>query len=306
MTICPCCGFEFQGTLGEGCPDCGARAVGEPLPRPENELPFYGRSLLLTVAGTLMVLAFVSQIIIAMVQPAELTFGFSSWIAAAETAAWRLKWAAIPTTLIVLWGGLKIYRSMLREPARYCGLRYARRGLMASATVSLLIATFIGITVPERLRQRQDAEEASIHVLGYRYARALLEYRAKFETLPTELKDLARLPDPDGSITALLKVLDSDSVAYKTTADVAALPKKKPLALRGAVIRNAAAADLTDDGLSEGPSFASTNYELRLSGKDGILGTDDDWLVRDGVITKAPPLPRRPSNTTSATETTKQ
>lgn len=304
MTICPCCGFEFQGTLGEGCPDCGARAVGEPLPRPENELPFYGRSLLLTVAGTLMVLAFVSQIIIAMVQPAELTFGFSSWIAAAETAAWRLKWAAIPATLIVLWGGLKIYRSMLREPARYCGLRYARRGLMASASVSLLIATFIGITVPERLRQRQDAEEASIRAQGYMIDRVLLEYRAKFGTLPTDLRDLSRLRDPDGSIAAALKSFDLDFSAYKTSTDVAALPKQPPRPLRGAVIRNAAADELTDDALTEGLSF--TNYELPLPGKDKILGTDDDWLLRDGVITKAPLLPRRPSNTTSATETTKQ
>ncbi len=291
MTICPCCGFEFQGTLGEGCPDCGARAVGEPLPRPENELPLYGRSLLLAVAGTLMVLAFVSQIIIAMVQQEELTLGFWSWIAAAETAAWRLKWAAIPATIIVLWGGRKIYRSMLREPARYCGLRYARRGLMTSATVSLLIATLIGITVPERLRQRREAEEALIHAQGYTYARALLEYRARFETLPTELKDLTRLPDADGSIAGLLRELDSDAVSYKTTADVAALPKKKPLPLRGAVIRNAAATDLSDDSLTDGLSF--TNYELRLPGKDGLLGTDDDWLLRDGVITKAPPLPRR-------------
>lgn len=291
MTICPCCGFEFLGKLSEGCPDCGACAVGEPLPRPQNELPFYGRSLLLAVAGTLMVLAFASQIVIAMIQEPEFIFGFWGWIAAAETAAWRLKWVAIPATIIVLWGGLKIYKSMSRQPNRYCGLGHARRGLMASVGVSLLIATFILITVPERLRKRQEAQVAQIHAQAYTYARALHEYRSTFGTLPTELKDLLRLPDQDGSIAVVVKALDPEVVIYKTSTDVAALPKQPSRPLRGAVIRDAAAADLTDDGLTEGLSF--TNYELRLPGKDGILGTEDDWLVRDGVIVKAPPLPIR-------------
>lgn len=298
MTICPCCGFEFQGKLSEGCPDCGARAVGEPLPRPQSELPFYGRSLLLAVAGTLMVLAFASQIVIAVIKEPEFILHFD-WIAAAETAAWRLKWVAIPATIVVLWGGLKLYNSMLRQPTRFCGLRYARRGLMASVGVTLLIATFIGITIPERLRKRQEAQEAHIHAQGYTYARALHEYRSTFGTLPTELEDLLRLPDPDGSIAAVVNALDPELVIYKTSTDVAALPKQPSRPLRGAVIRDAAAADLTDDALTEGLSF--TNYELRLPGRDGILGTEDDWLVRDGVIVRAPPLPIRKeaSSTTS-------
>ena len=41
-------------------------SVGEPLPRPEHELPAYGRSLLLAVTGVLAVLVFLSQTIIAI------------------------------------------------------------------------------------------------------------------------------------------------------------------------------------------------------------------------------------------------
>ena len=151
MTICPCCGFKFQGDLRKGCQACGARAVGEPLPRPEFELPGYGRSLLLAVTGALMVLAFLAETIVALVQRIPLSFGFWSWIAAAETAAWRLKWVFIPVTFLVLWGGRRIYGSMMRTPSLFTGFRVARRGLMASAFVGLLIEITFIATFTQRL-----------------------------------------------------------------------------------------------------------------------------------------------------------
>ena len=112
MTICPCCGFKsansVRGVLSADCLSCGAHPVGEPLPRPEHELPSYARSLMLTVSGTLMVLVFLTQTIIALVQRSTrgatsslalasmFPFDWWSWLAAAETAAWRLKWVMIP------------------------------------------------------------------------------------------------------------------------------------------------------------------------------------------------------------------
>jgi len=305
VTICPCCGFKFEGTLSQGCASCGARSVGEALPKPEHELPSYGRSLLLAVTGSLMVVVFLTQTIMALLQRAPRvvtpTTLFSvvpmdrwSWVAAGETAAWRLKWIAIPVTLVVLWGGVKIYRSMLKSPSRFCGLGYARTGLMASALVPVLIVVLIGVTVPERLRQRRDGLEAASYALGYRVARAQLEYNARFGTLPAELNDLRRLPDPDGSIAAALSVVDAS--AYKPSADLAALPKQKAQTLRGALIRNASLDPPTDDSPGEGLSF--TTYELRLRGPDKLMRTEDDLIVFDGVIKKASEIvtgpPRRP------------
>ena len=289
MTICPCCGFKFAGLMADGCGSCGAQSVGEALPRPENELPAFGRSLLLTVAGSLMLIAFLTQTIIALVQKAPASIGFWSVVAAAETAAWRLKWIAIPVTILVLWAGRKVYRSILDEPSRFCGLRYARTGLLTSVLVPALILLLIGVTVPERLRNRQRAIDAGIHAQGYTIDRALLEYRVQFGTLPTDLKDLSRLPDKDGSIAAALAGVDI--TGYKATADLAVLPTKKPRPLRGAVIMNASINSATDDLPSEGVSF--TNYELPLAGEDKIFGTEDDFVVRDGVITKASEVARR-------------
>ena len=171
MTICPCCGFKSESVLSrvlsDGCQSCGARPVGEPLPRPEHQLPSFGRSLVLAVMGTLMVLIFVTQTISALIQlsprsvPSTLALSsiipldfwdYKTWIAAAETAAWRLKWVMIPLSLLVLFGSRKLYRSIQQSPARFCAMRYARRGYLASAAVPLLVLILIGVTVPARLR----------------------------------------------------------------------------------------------------------------------------------------------------------
>ncbi|HSK62256.1 MAG TPA: hypothetical protein VK893_00385, partial [Pyrinomonadaceae bacterium] len=119
MTICPCCGFKFHGALSSGCKQCGARAVGEPLPRPAHELPSYGRALLLSLGGSLIVLVFLAQTIVALVERGSAWFEFWSWVAAAETAAWRLKWISLPVMFVALWFGGKIYRSIRLQPEKF-------------------------------------------------------------------------------------------------------------------------------------------------------------------------------------------
>jgi hypothetical protein len=282
VIICPCCGFRFEGDLRMGCEACGARAVGDPLPRPERELPGYGRSLLLVITGTLMVLGFLAEMIFALAQRIPLSFGFWSWIAAAETAAWRLKWISIPITMLVLWGGGRIYKSMMESPERFVGTRQARRALMASALVSLTIATLIGVTVPARLRHRKDAIMAELKSQVYRIERAQLEYRALNHTLAT-YSELKELPDPDGSLAAALANIDPAD--YKTTADVAIADKAKPRTLPGAVLRDASVNPASDEPPAVAVSF--TNYELHLRGHDKILGTDYDLVVHDGAVVEA-------------------
>ena len=303
MTICPCCGFKSanaaSGVYSEPCAACGAHSVGEPLPRPEHELPSYGRSLLLAVTGAFAVLVFLSQTILALVQESSraassplalssmIPFDFWSWLAAAETAAWRLKWA-IPLAILVVFGSRRIYRSIKQAPASFCGLGYARKGYFASALVPLLVFILIGITVPARLRHRQWAIEAKDYPSIRRIDRAFDEYRQLVGSLPGEPKDLLkRLPDEDGSIAEALRNLDMSN--YKPSADLAAVPNTQPRQLRGAVIRNASLST-ADDSLGERLSF--TNYELPLPGPDKLMGTEDDLVVRDGVIYKASEAPR--------------
>jgi hypothetical protein len=286
VTICPCCGFKFSGSLTEGCRQCGAQAVGEALPKPAHQLPSYGRSLALVLSGSIIVLVFAAQTIMAMVQRSAGSWGrvlqFWQWIAAGETAAWRLKWISIPVMLVTLWFGLKIYQSIKAEPERFCGLNFARRGLLATATVGLLIATLIGITVPARLRQRQMAIDAGIQAQARTLDSALYQYKVKYKTLPADLKTLAaRIPDPDGTLAEAIRNIDPAD--YHPSADVATATTEQPRRLNGALIKKASLTS-TDDAAPAGIAF--TVYDVRLPGEDKIRGTEDDWIARDGMIMK--------------------
>ena len=133
--------------------------------------------------------------------------------------------------------------------------------------------------------------------VGLTLSPAMFQYQERSGKLPNELKDLQQVPDPDGSIAAALNSIDplTYSTIYKPSADVATLPKEKPRTLRGAVIRNASLNSGADDSLSDslGSGLSFTNYELRLPGQDKIAGTDDDVVVRDGLVSKASELTKR-------------
>src|SRR6185436_15267250 len=88
---------------------------------------------------------------------------------------------------------------------------------------------------------------------------------------------LGTLPDPDGSIAEALR--DVDINGYEPTSVLAAAaPKTKPLP-RGGALRTVSLNPTAD---AQPVSF--TNYELRLAGKDKKLNTEDDLVVRDGLI----------------------
>lgn len=300
MTICPCCGSKFKGDLHAGCLACGARAVGEPLVRPEHELPSYGRALFVGAVGALLLIAFLVATVSALIALPTFSLNTGSIVAAAESAAWRLKWVALPVTLGALWSGARICAGLRREPARFMGTRLAYGGLITSAIVSLLIATFIGVTIPERLRRHERGIEASYRAQLYTIARAQLEYRARYGTLPASLDDLRdkeRLPDPDGSIAAALTGVTSNS--YKSWSVQARLPEAKSRKQRGTALRRVSlSASAADDMPDEGVTF--TNYELRLAGEDKIMGTEDDWMIRDGMIVRPEQLARQASPATAS------
>lgn len=279
MIICPCCGFKFEGELMVGCDACGARAVGPPLARPQHELPSYGRALFVGVTGATMLLVLLGFTISALLQNGPVSTSFWSLTAAAETAAWRLKWFALPVSIIALWAGTRMNRSIKAAPLRFAGKRMSHAGLLTAAIVTLAFATLIGVTLPERWRQHRDSVESGIQSRAYTFQRAQLEYQQRYGTFPGDLNDLkSRLPDPDGSIAAALAEIDA--AGYTPTTEVAV--KAKPGAIRSTVFRNVS--QVTDESVAQPVSF--TNYKLRLAGEDKILGNEDDWIMRDGVIIK--------------------
>lgn len=285
MTVCPCCGAKFEGELSDGCGACGARAVGPPLARPEFVLPSYGHALAISAAGALLLLALIATTVAALLRGETFSLGAGALIRAAETAAWELKWSALPAAFALTLICQRLYSRMRRERTRFVGHKFARAGFALTVVVAVSLSTLIGVTVPERLRMRELARRAAENALLYETDLALMRYRQRFGTYPATFEDLRRLEDKDGSISRLLARIETGE--YKPETDIASLSstrarsrgRRRVSELRG----SASAPDLPDAGIT------LTNYEVVLPGRDGLLGTDDDLRIRDGVIEEGVP-----------------
>ena len=240
----------------------------------------YGPAALAALGGGLMLVGFLASTTVAWIVSKGAVLDLSAFLAAGQTAAWRLKWISLPVAIAVIWGGSRSLRTIRKSPADFGGLRIARSGFSAAIVATLLVATLIGVTVPERLRRREWGIEAAENARGYTFARALLEYREQHGTLPPRddfARELRTLPDPDGSIAEALR--DYDSSGYDPTSVVAAAAPKTKSLPRGGAIRTVSLNPTPD---AQPVSF--TQYELRLPGKDKKLNTEDDLVVRDGLI----------------------
>jgi hypothetical protein len=281
LIICPACGSSVDEQLCLGCSACGARAVGPPLAKPEYQLKSYGSAILAAVGGGVMLAGFLAATTVAWIITYGAALSFGAFFAAGQSAAWQLKWFSLPVTVAVIWIGLRSVRAIQKAPADFGGLRIARGGFGAAILATLLIATSIGVTVPERLRRRQWALQAAENAQAYTLSRAMLEYRDLHGTLPSQedlVRELRTLPDPNGSIAEALQRVPPDG--YEAIAVVAAAASTKGKTLpRGAAVRNAS---LTT--ASEVPAVSFTSYQLRLPGPDKKINTEDDLIIRDGLV----------------------
>jgi hypothetical protein len=290
LNICPCCGAQTAEDLQvDGCRACGALAVGPPLARPEYELPALGLPLAVAVSGALLAFVFAVSILFALLSQKTFSLGFSDILAAAETAAWRLRWTLLPLSVVAAYAGRRALARIGRTPARYAAPRLAYAGFSLSVLVAFGSYALVGVTVPERLRLRRVAAEAARQAPAYDAVRALLEYQQQYGSYPTNPDDLRRLPDHDGSVARAIEMIKAG--AYDPDATIASLPPA-PTGARGprgnvnVGVRSVALRPGVDD--LRGPGLPFTNYTLRLSGPDEKLNTEDDVFVRDGQIVAAP------------------
>jgi hypothetical protein len=213
---------------------------------------------------------------------------------AAETAAWRLRWTALPAGFVLTGLCAWLRARMRREPSRFVGHAHARAGLSTTFAVALLLAALVGVTVPERLRLKELARRAAENAVLYETDLALARYRKRFGTYPASLSDLRRLEDPDGSVARLLATVAPGE--YRPEADLASLGagRAKSRGRRRVSALPARAAGSADD--IPGARISLDRYALTLPGRDKVLGTDDDLYIRDGRIADAP----RPAATPGA------
>lgn len=267
--------------------------MGPPLARPAVELPRLGHALAISAAGLLLALAFVVALASALWRRGGVDLSPASLLRAAETAAWNLKWSALPASFALAFSCAKLRARMRREPGLFAGHAAARAGLAATVLMALALPVLVGVTVPERLRTMEVARRAGENALLYSADLALMRYRERFGTYPATLEDLRRLEDPDGSVARLLAAAGAGD--YRPETDLASLssPRAKAATRRR---RGRAAADDMPGGI------VLTNYQLALPGSDGLLGTADDLRIRDGLILDAPPAAATKGAATQTTD----
>jgi hypothetical protein len=248
-------------------------------------LPGYGAAFVVGATGTLLFLSFAAAIVAALAERESFSLDFGNMIRAAQTAAWRLKWSALPAGIVAALVSSRLYARMRRAPSRFVGVRMARAGLAMTLLTAVALVALIGVTIPERLRRRELGLRAAENALLYAGDQALSRYRTRFGTYPATLADLRRLDDPECSLAAVLAAMGPGE--YKPETDVASLSTTTGAKGRGrqragsARVRTASARNIDD---LPGAGLALTNYDLILPGRDKILGTDDDLRIRDGLI----------------------
>lgn len=297
LSACPCCGHNNEQSA-DACASCGARRVGEPLARPDNLLPSYGHALACAACGAGLLLTFVAMTLAAWSAQRPLRFGFWDFASAAEAAAWRLRFVALPLAVAVAWASAAVARLVRREPSRFMGIKAARSGIAAAVCFVVAVALFVGVTVPSRIRQNELAKRAAIEAKAFAFQRCALEYKARFNTYPSDKSDqnfvefLKAQAATDAATAELLK--DLEKANYEAKADIAAslpAPGIKSRALRNSDTRVRpvalrVGASGADEMLpSEGITF--TSYKLTLPGEDGIVGTDDDIVITESGVADA-------------------
>jgi hypothetical protein len=231
-----------------------------------------------------MFLVFVGLVVAALVERKPAHLEFWAIVTAGEVAAWQVKWEVLFSSLIGLWISGQIIRTISQNPQRFIGLLPAQIGLGGVIAVTLMVAGLIGITVPERLRQREYSIEAGISARGHTLDRALFQYRELHGTLPTDpdkyVEALRTLPDPDGSIAEALRFVDPNG--YTASAKVASSSAKSKPPTRSVALRNA---DTPSN--PEPPAVSFTSYDMRLPSEHRWFASDEDYVMRDGIIYKA-------------------
>ena len=142
----------------------------------------------------------------------------------------------------------------MRDPEWYGGLKTARATLIATIVASVGLATYGISYLPRAIDNYGTRHVAATEAAMYHAWNSLEEYKRKFGSYPQELRK------------AVGESLPSDyweqSLRYQSKiGDIA--EQKESIERTGLVLNH---------------------FELRSAGPDGIIGTDDDIIMRDGIF----------------------
>lgn len=198
---------------------------------------------------------------------ALLLFGLAIALTAIVT-----KWLA-PLALVPAWLAWRAMRLEKRDPEGYGGRRVATVTLVLAVAGVAGMATYAVSRIPYALENHRIRRAAATEAAMHHVAAILEEYKATTGSYPKNTDDLKKL-----------------------------LSEAMPADYWEKTIRYRSETELVAEG-NRPDAFAKVSYtkfELRSAGPDGIDGTDDDIIMRDGVFFTNAELKKLPAARTSS------
>ena len=166
------------------------------------------------------------------------------------------KWMALAAPLVI-WSAWRAMRRAKTDPEWYGGYKTAVTTFTVTTVAGAMLATYGIAHIPQAIENYKLRRIAATEAAMYHYANALEEYKrtiGKGSSYPTNSQEFRK---------ALGEAPPTDywdqSLKYESL--IGKLAEK--------------AGD---------PVVSTSSFELRSAGPDGIAGTDDDIIMRDGII----------------------
>jgi hypothetical protein len=163
------------------------------------------------------------------------------------------KWLAFAAVLVI-WSARRAVRLAKKDPDWYGGYKTAAATLVLTVAGGLALASYGIAHLPQALDNYKLRHIAATSAAIYHEAGRLEEYKRIFGSYPQEFKKAIGEALPGDYWGAVLKYeSNSGAIAERT-------------------------------GSIESTGLPITHFELRSAGPDGIMGTDDDIIMRDGIF----------------------
>lgn len=199
------------------------------------------------------------------------TLALSLFVAVALAAAVWTLWAATAGLLVILSARRAVLLAR-RDREGYGGLGVATAVLVAASIGGATLAGYAIGRIPLALQKRQLAQEAATTSAFYELANALADYKAKNGYYPRNDETLKRFLG-----RSLPRDYWDQTISYEGRSDVAEANLGNR---RGRIPRVG--------------SLQFDSFELKSLGPDGIAGSSDDIVMRDGVFYTSPEVIEKP------------
>jgi len=245
--VCPSCNKEADSTTA--C-SCGARWVGQPSTEPIYTVPRLSYGI---AAAALIGLIFAIQAVLTIrsLYLSNLQWHWELYLTTSYLA--KFLFPAIVLACFVSWRGL---RFSIRRPSEYGGTCLSRICLVSSLLLCFIDGGAILARLPDMLEGRRLKQQAYTEAMRYQLNSAIARFRQQYGTYPERLIDLQEM---DPSIRPVLDYWEHALVYSPRSTEVAS--RVSPVTIQ--------------------------SYQLTSRGPDGILGTGDDIVMRDGLIVPA-------------------